>query len=143
MATKNYEVTQTLFRHYPRGSVIPDYEADAAEGLASALREGHLIETDDAVNVKLVNVESDDNSKAALIDANHRATSELAKASHAAETNAHRAGAAETKLKSVSDELANKVSELDRLKALLAESNGKLAAAENNLEAANDLLAKK
>ena len=69
MAHQNYRVEILLFRNYPKGSVIPDYEAAANGNLKEAIAEGHISPTNDAVNVELVKPVLEDHAGDDLLDA--------------------------------------------------------------------------
>lgn len=143
MAHQNYRVEILLFRNYPKGSVIPDYEAAANGNLKEAIAEGHISPTNDAVNVELVKPVLEDHAGDDLLDKLHETTGELERTRTAAKSFEAASIAAQEKSSALSEALAEKIGEIQRLKDLLDEREAALAKAQSELQAASDLLSAK
>lgn len=140
MASQNYRVEILLYRHYPKGSVIPDYEANANGNLKEALADGHLSPTNDAVNVELVAPVLEDRTADDLHAKVRELTTELEQTKTAAKSFGAAAESAQSKASALSTALAEKIAEIQRLKDLLDERDAALAKAQAELEAAQELL---
>lgn len=134
-----------MFGAYPYGSVIPDYIARESGSLDEYVKDGFLVPCADAVNVELVPVVKQSNPgdtagmMARLITAEAEANAQEQTAKH----QFARAEELGRKLQALQNELALKVTEIDRLKGLIGESESKIKVLESELAAAQQLLAEK